>query len=654
MKSGYLQSVRRSFLALASLAIATPAIPALELGSPFSSHMVLQQQMPVPVWGWAEPGENVTVEFAGQSKSVRAGKDRRWEVRLDPLAASAESRAMVVRGEHNTGPVRIDDVVVGEVWICGGQSNMERLLGARGGQPIKGRAEAVAQADLPLIRQLMVAHGFSLQPSATAKANWTVCSPATAEGFTAVGFFFARDLFRAKRVPVGIINSSYGGSAADAWISQDVTAKFPDIQARLAVAQAEPKDYAEAQKFFFNNLEQWFKAYDPGTKAGWQSRTQNTSDWETMDLPNIWEKAGHPAVDGVGWFQKRFELPRDWNGHDLELRLGVVDDGDTTWVNGTQVGSTYVYGEARHYTIPASLLTAGENIITVRVLDFANDGGFLESREALSIEPVGQPGAALSLRGPWRCRFSLRSIEDVPIPPQEPTRFGIWVPGNLYNAMIAPLVPYAIRGFTFYQGETNTGHAKEYQKLFPALIADWRRAWGEGEIPFLFVQIAPYRSSRAEFREAQAISWRNTKNTAMVVLNDCTDGEDIHPPDKQPVGARLALAARALAYGEKLEYSGPVFKRAVPDAGRLVLSFDHPGGGLVAKDGALRGFVVAGRDGVFYPAHAEISGDTVVVSSPEVSDPAAARYGWENVPDGNLFNRAGLPASSFRTDEPKP
>jgi sialate O-acetylesterase len=630
-----------------------PSAVAVEVGSPFSSHMVLQQKRAVPVWGRGDAGETVTVEFSGQKKSTRVGDDGRWQVRLDPLEASRVSRTFVVRGRDGTAPVAIEDVVVGDVWLCGGQSNMERLLGADHGHAITKHDEAVAASSgLPLVRQLMVQHGFSFAPETSVAGAWSVCSPATVDNFSAVGYFMARDLFHASGVPIGIINCSYGGSSAEAWMSEAAIAGFPELRQRLEIARALPVEAAKAQADFLGRLERWFRTYDIGSGPSvWHQADFNTTKWPTMDLPVIWEKAGHPSVDGVAWFQKRFALPARWSGRDLKLNLGVIDDGGAVWINGTRVGESYRWGEDSRYRVPASLLRSGENVITLRVLDFGNDGGFTEPEHEFNLTPNDAPADELSLRGPWRFRFSVTSMEGLPLPPQEPSRWMIWVPSSLYNAMLAPLIPFAIRGVAFYQGETNVYHANEYVRLFPELIADWRHAWGEGDIPFLFVQVAPYRSSRPEIREAQLLAWRKTINTAMIVTADCGDADNIHPADKQTVGARLALAARALGNGEAIEYSGPVYEKSATKQGALVLSFSHLGGGLVAKGGPLRGFAVAGRDGVFHPARGEIEDETVSLSSPEVPEPCAARYGWANLPDGNLYNRAGLPASPFLTDD---
>jgi sialate O-acetylesterase len=369
-----------------------------------------------------------------------------------------------------------------------------------------------------------------------------------------------------------------------------------------------------------------------------------------MELPVFWEKAGLPDFDGIVWFRRTFDLPASWAGGDLELHLGAIDDDDTTWVNGVQVGATIGYDIPRVYRVPAALLKAGANVIAVRVLDTGGNGGIwgggrdtmrLASSKVADLAPI-------PLTGPWQWKVSV-SFADVPRPPLD-YRASPAGPGVLYNGMIAPLLPYSIRGVVWYQGEANVGREKQYRTLFPTMIADWRRVWGEGDFPFLFVQIAPFRDMTPEIREAQLLAWQRTPNTAMAVTIDCGDAADIHPAHKQPMGARLALAARALAYGEKLEYSGPVLQSMRSMGGRAVLSFTHLGGGLVAKGGPLIGFMIAGPDKVFHPARAVIEGDTVVVSAEQVPQPFAVRYGWANVPEGNLFNAAELPASPFRTD----
>jgi sialate O-acetylesterase len=648
--------MRKLSALLVSLLFAVALRAEIKLASPFGDHMVLQQGRPVPVWGTATPGEKVSVQFAGQKKSAVADPDGKWRITLDPLAASAKPREFVVSSGTRKSKIenrKFSDVLVGEVWLCGGQSNMERQLGPRSGQqPIIGWEPAVAAADLPQLRQFYVPLHTADTPQATTDGVWTVCSPTTAPDFCAVGFFFARDLLRARGVPVGIIHSAYGGTPAEAWTSKEGLAGFPEFTDQIEQAKQAAVDPERARREFQEKLNAWFRANDPGSGAQpWSAPGQDTSGWETMKLPVLWEEAGHPDWDGVAWFHKTFDLPAGWAGRDLMLYLSAIDDIDTTWVNGTEVGTTTLYNLQRTYRVPAAALKATGNEIMVRVLDTGGGGGIWEPHLRFEIVPADGNATPLPLAGPWQVRFSV-PLAGLPRAPQDLSAAKSNQPAVLYNAMIAPLVPYAMRGATFYQGENNAGRSTQYRTLLPALIADWRKAWGQGDFPFLFVQIAPHNGQPPEIREAQFLAWQETKNTALAVTIDVGDAKDIHPANKGPVGSRLALAARALAYGEQLEYSGPAYAGFTVDGGRVVLRFTHLGGGLVAPGGELTGFTIAGADKVFHPAKAEISGDTVVVTSPDVPQPTSVRYGWANVASGNLFNAAGLPASPFRTDAP--
>ena len=629
----------------------------LQLGSPFGDHMVLQQARPVPVWGQASAGATVTVAFAGQQKSTLAHASGDWSVMLAPLSASAEPRSLTVTATPANGEppqsLTVGDVLVGEVWLCGGQSNMERQLGPRPGQKDIVNWEATtAAATNPLIRQLSVKQTRATAPQSRVEAAWTVCSPETVVDFTAVGYFFARDLQARLGVPVGIIHSSWGGTPAESWTSREALKPFPEFNEAIATMEEQAANAAQAARTYSEKLNRWFAQHDPASAAAtpWQDPAFAPADWETMTLPASWESAGHEGFDGIVWFRREVDLPPAWAGRDLILRLGAIDDIDTTWVNGTEVGTTTGWTTERTYRIPAAALRPGRNVIAVRVLDTGGDGGLWNPRTPPSLAPADDSAPTLSLSGPWLAKFSTPLTSQMR-PPQDP-RQSPYGPVVLYNGMIAPLVPYALRGVAFYQGEANAGRATQYRRLLPAMIADWRTRWGQGDFPFVFVQIAPHKAMGPEIREAQLQVAQAVPNTALAVTLDVGDAEDIHPANKEPVGARLALAARALAYGDQIEYSGPVFERLTLDGARAILSFTRLAGGLVAPGGKLEGFTIAGADGVFQPADAVIAGATVVVSSPAVPAPAAVRYGWAHVPRGNLFNRAGLPASPFRTDAP--
>lgn len=642
-----MKSPLHSLCLLSGILAAALSAAAVELASPFGDHMVLQRGIPVPVWGWASPDATVTIAFAGQAKTATADASGAWRVTLDPMPASAESRDFLVTGD---GAITLRDVLVGEVWLCGGQSNMERHLGLQAGQkPIINWESEVAAADHPLIRQLYVTQTRANTPQAKVEASWSVCTPANVVNFTAVGYFFARDLQAKLGVPVGILHSSWGGTPAEAWTSRTGLAKFPEFDS--ALASLGETDEAVLAKRYEAALAAWYQAHDPGLTAQpapWFSPDAATTDWPTMNLPTTWEDAGHDGFDGLGWFRRSFDLPAGWAGHDLELRLGAVDDIDTTWVNGRQVGSTSGWTVSRVYRIPAAALRATGNVIAVRVLDTGGNGGIWNPKDPLEIVRVDGQGEPIDLRGPWGYQL-VANLKTTPYPPAD-WRRSSGTPTVLYNGMIAPLEPYALRGITFYQGESNAGNPTQYRTLFPALIQDWREHWNRPDLPFLFVQIAPFKGQPPEIREAQLLALKSTPHTAMAVTVDVGDADDIHPANKGPVGARLALAARVLAYGESIEYSGPIYQSAEFQGDHAIVHFTHTAQGMVAPGGELVGFTIAGDDGVFHPARATIDGRTVRVSASDVPHPTAVRYAWANVAEGNLFNTAGLPASPFRTD----
>ena len=494
---------RAIWLGLATLALLITDAPAeVKPHGLFGDGCILQQGMPVPVWGTARDGEKVTVKFQGQEISTVA-KDGRWMVKLKPLKAGGPF-TLTIFGDNT---VTLDNVLIGEVWLCSGQSNMGFKLNRA-----DNAAGAIAAAGDSQLRLFSVPRAAADAPRTDVDGVWKESSPSTASNFSAVAYFFGRDLRRALKVPVGLIDSSVGGTPAEAWTSSGALESDPELRRVL-------DQHAESVKEFDSK----------------KAKAQN-------------EKS----------------LAR--------YRARVAE------------------AEANHQSPPRKPKSVGD-------------------------------------------------------PSQSSKR-----PAGLYNAMIAPLQPYALRGAIWYQGEANSGRAAQYQKLFPAMIQDWRDAWGQKSFPFLFVQIAPYERMTPEIREAQFLASKRVPDTALAVTVDVGEATDIHPTKKEPVGARLALAARAVAYGEKVEYSGPVYESFKVSGERLVLTFSHVGGGLMAKGGVLKGFTIAGADGKFVPSDAKINGDRILVSSPAVPKPVAVRYGWENVPDVNLFNREGLPASPFRTD----
>ena len=632
--------------------------PATEVRLPkvFSDHMVLQRDQPIPVFGTAEPGGEVTVMLGEAQATATVGEDGRWRAELPAMEAGGPYELTVAGADTLT----FTDVLVGEVWVASGQSNMEWRL-----DQTDGSEAAIAAADHPQMRLFTVEHDVAAMPltDVEAASGWEAATPETVAPFSAVAYYFGRMVQDSLGVPVGLISTNWGGTRAEAWTSREGLEDLPVFQAQIERLEAEAGGDVDAS---FDSLyarmnadyEAQLRALDAGytDSTSWADTSVAASGWSTMDLPTAWEAAGLEDLDGVVWFRKEITLPTDWASEDLTLHLGLVDDMDSTWVNGQAVGSAQGWQTERAYPVPASATEPGLNTIAVRVVDTGGEGGFRGEADSLRLERAG--GARLPLEGPWAYQvgLDLRSEELPPRPPR-PQDF----PTVLYNAMVHPLIPYGMRGAIWYQGESNAGRAYQYRTLFAEMIRDWRQQWGQGDFPFLFVQLANFmapqtdpneQSAWAELREAQTRTLA-LPNTGMAVIIDIGEADDIHPRNKKDVGARLARWALAQTYGrDGLVYSGPLYRSMEREGDAIRLHFDQVGGGLTTPEGEpLMGFAIAGPDSVFVQAEARIEGDAVVVSSPYVEDPVAVRYGWANNPEATLYNEAGLPAAPFRTDE---
>ena len=647
-------------LVFGSVGVCVAAAPATDVKphSLFSDNMVLQRGMKAPVWGTADAGGKVTVTLCGQRVAAVADEKGQWMVRLKPLKAGGP-HTLKIAGRKT---ITLSNVMVGDVWICSGQSNMEQGIGA-----CANPKEEIANANHPGIRLFMVPHKISGEPQKTVEASWAVCSPATVAtggwaGFSGAGYYFGRHLSGELKVPIGLIQTCWGGTVAEAWTSAEALEKLPDFKPTV---QQFTKDVAARKSggySFKKAMAAWWRKNDPGSAKGanWAGPAMDVSTWKTMAQPKAW--AAGPAelrkFDGLVWFRRDIDVPAEWAGRDLMLELGPIDDRDTTFFNGTEVGANEAYTAARKYRVAGKLVKAGRNVVAVRVLDTGGGGGLYGKPEQMKLSLAAGGGKAASLAGPWRYRIAA-TMAKLGSPPLR--RLGSPnIVTVLYNGMLAPLVPYGIRGAIWYQGESNTGRPMQYRRLLPAMIEDWRSRFGVGKFPFLVVQLAnflavqttPVQSGWAELREAQLLTERNDPKVGMAIITDIGDARDIHPKNKQGVGRRLALAALAIAHDRKLVYCGPVFRGMKAEGAKARLTFDHVGGGLVARGGKLKGFAISGADGKFVWADAAIDGAAIVVSSAQVSKPIAVRYNWANNPIGNLFNKEGLPAGPFRSDVP--
>jgi sialate O-acetylesterase len=614
-----------------------------------SDGMVLQRDANVKVWGWAEAGEKVTINFKGKTYTSAAGTDGKWMVTLSPSKAGGPYNMEIKAANLIT----LKNILIGDVWICSGQSNMELPM-----DRVKDKyPDVIANSDNPSIRQFIVPdrYNFNTPQEDLESGSWESANPGTILNFTAVGYFFAKELFKRYNVPIGLINASLGGSPAQAWMSEDALKQYPEYLETAKklkdddyINQIETKDKT-AEDTWYSLLRQKDKGLATGEKQ-WFDATYDASQWPTMNVPGYWADGSLGPVNGVVWFRKEINVPASMAGKPARLRLGRIVDWDETYFNGKKVGAITYEWPPRKYDVPADLIKPGKNIIVVMVISNRGRGGFVLDKP---YQLIGA-GETLDLKGQWQYQLGA-TMDTLPL-----KTFIEWQPLGLYNAMIAPLLNYKIKGAIWYQGESNTGKPLEYQKLFPALIANWRQKWNQGDFPFLYVQLAsfmeakdqPSESNWAELREAQ-LKTLAVPNTAMAVTTDIGEWNDIHPLNKEDVGKRLALAARKLAYGDKkVIYSGPIYRSMKTEGNKIILTFTNIDGRLVAKGGKLKYFAIAGADKKFLWANAKIKGNKIIVWNDSVPNPVAVRYAWADNPEGaNLYNKEGLPASSFRTDE---
>ncbi len=614
----------------------------------FNCNMVLQQGIPIPVWGWASPGEKVSVTFNNKTVTTKTAKDGKWRVTLAAMNYGGPYN-MVVKGKNLR---TIENILIGEVWVCSGQSNMEFNLSSA----IRAEDE-IAASNYPEIRLFTVKKRIAQTPQENLEeGEWWNCSPISSSHFSAVAYFFGRELYLKLKVPIGLINTSWGGTVAETWTSPEAIANNPDFAPMLEnLKKIDLKEYSKSVEKELRDRVGEYSTTDQGIKDNepiWAAAAFDDQGWKTMPLPGYIENNGLQGVDGIIWFRKNIELDASLAGKSATLELAKINDSDVTYVNGVKVGNTELKAEAkRSYTVPAGVLKTGKNNITVRVEDIGGNGGIYGDPKEMRLKTEN---TSLALAGDWKYRIGVLKINATLGPNSYPTL--------LYNGMISPLIPYGIKGAIWYQGEGNAGRAFQYRRVFSDMIKDWRKQWNQGDFPFLFVQLAnfmkadslPAESTWAELREAQTMTLSLPK-TGMASAIDIGDAVDIHPKDKQTVGKRLALSALNVAYHQNVENLGPVFKQMKIIENKVEITFDHVSKGLVSKDkyGYVKGFTVAGADHKFYWAKAVLTGtNTIVVTATEVTAPVAVRYGWANNPDDLcLYNSESLPADPFRTDK---
>ncbi len=637
-----------SSLALSSTASAQSA-SALRVARIFSDGVILQRGVPIQIWGWASPGAEVTVRLQNFTRRTVALRDSTWQLALPPRAVK-DSGSIVVSGNHST--LTIHDVKFGDVWIASGQSNMEWKLSDADG----GAAEAARAID-GLLRQFKIPNGWSWEPEKDlAGGAWSLGNTNAVGDFSAVAYFFAKELRREIGVPIGIINSAWSGAAIEPYMSR--RAQQLTDSSWNAIIAAEVKYGRTVRDKLMLKLGD-LPTSDAGMSNGaasWAAPDLDDAAWKTLPVPGAWERNGYAGLDGVVWLRTSFDLAADDLTRPVVLVLGKVDDDDITWVNGVEAGRTSGYFRDRRYVIPPAALRAGRNVLTVRVTDGTGDGGIMASAGEPFVE-VG--GGRRSLAGTWKMRVGIASFH-------EDAQHVNKIPTGAYNRMIHPLVKFPIKGVIWYQGESNANNdaqATAYRAQFASLIRSWRSEfnYGTSSFPFLWVQLPNYGAPSREppasggwalIREAQSAALA-LSNTAQVVTIDVGDATNLHPTNKQPVGERLALAARAIAYRQPIEYSGPTYRSHVVKDGKIIVTFNHDFGLRVTYGPEHRSeFALAGADRKFQWADAKVENNRVVVWAPGVPSPMYVRYAYSNSPqNATVFNALKLPASPFRTDK---
>jgi sialate O-acetylesterase len=658
----------------------------IEIPSIFSDNMVLQQNSFVSFWGKAEQKLEVNIKSGwGESATTIVDTDGNWLAKLKTPSAGGPYEINLQIGDSI---INYKNVLIGEVWFCSGQSNMEMpLQGWPPSDTISNSSEEIANANYPDIRLFTVQRSFSNKKEFNIKGSREICNPENAGNFSATAYFFGRKLYEELsngnigKIPIGLINSSWGGTPVESWISDkylSTVSQFDSILNDIKSSGGEIERY-----------NQWLETHkvidiNAGSEEAWENlefddeacSLINFDDiaWKEMNLPTLWENTEVGNFDGVVWFRKKIEIPDAWVNKDLVLELGSIDDMDKTYVNGTPVGAYEQAGfwsTDRIYNIPKELLTNNELLIAVRVIDNQGGGGIYSDKEKLKIYPADSSHIItgqeefIPLNGNWKYlpvaeyrdqKFFVFGADknDYDLKPYVRINLSAYTPTALFNGMVNPLIPYSIKGAIWYQGESNTGNPEMYSTLFPLMISNWRDEWESDEFPFYFVQIAPYNygdlTHSERLREAQLKSL-SVPYTGMVVTLDIGNPDNIHPANKKDVGERLARWALAKSYNKNIPYSGPLFKSLKTEENKIILSFDYTGDSLVLKEkNGTNNFLIAGKDKKFIKAIVKVEEYNLIVYNPEIENPEAVRYCWDNIAEATLFNSAGLPASSFRTD----
>lgn len=649
----------------------------LTVPSIFSDNMVLQQNQSITIWGKGHPKSKVliTADWATQSETT-INADSTWKATLSTIEAGGPYKITISSGAQK---IEINNILLGEVWLASGQSNMAMpMAGWPPRDTIEHSFATISNSDNSHIRMFTVERNASSVPLDDLVGSWELSSPETTGSFSATAAFFALKLYDELNIPIGIIHSSWGGSPIESWISNDmlsIDTDFKEVTEELKKQKSEEEKYnrwlaelksiditaTDENKHPFMGLEV-FDSYFTNPEL-------ETSDWNTMKLPGIIEQTEMGQFDGVVWFQKELVIPSSWEGRELTVNLGAIDDIDVTFLNGHRIGAIEelgFYQTERNYTVASEIVKAGEAVLTVKMIDPIGSGGFISNASVLSIHPSDDSSIALSLAGDWKYKVAAEIVkgkmylldpttDEYAHRPNSGIPLTLRTPTAPYNGMIAPLLPYTIKGVIWYQGEANVGRANQYMRLTSMLVTDWRNRFENENMPFYYVQLALWHygdvnsSSSANLREAQR-RMLHIPHSGMAVTLDIGDVDNIHPAKKKEVGERLALLALSNDYGIVTPYSGPMLLNKEAVGNKIVLSFDFTEGGLEIRKEIPNQFEIADENGQFFVAKAIVVDDKIEVSSSKVKNPTNVRYAYKNGAQASLFNGVGLPSPSFTTE----
>lgn len=615
----------------------------------FGDNMVLQRNKTIHVWGWAAANEKVNVQFNKQIKNTKADKAGRWDIMLDAEVAGGPYQ-LTIKGKNI---IVLKNILIGEVWLCSGQSNMEMPIAGWG--KINNYLEEIKNANYPEIRQFDVPNTTSaVLKDDVAGGEWKICNSDNAGEFSAAAYFFARELYSKLKVPVGIINSTWGGTQIESWIrlqAFDQNDEFKNVTDIMKSGDI-PTIIQKRNEARVKNIEKVVGFLnDVADVVDWKKNNFNDNKWASMKVPGIWENQGLADLDGVVWFRKTIDIKKEDAGKPAVIGLSKIDDMDETYINGVKIGAMNNWDDERRYAIPSGVLKAGKNTIAVRIVDNGGGGGIYGDAADIKLTIDNK---SIALAGEWKYKIESVMKASSQIGPND-------FPSVLFNAMINPIVPFTIKGVLWYQGESNESRAYQYRKAFPLMITDWRKQFNEPALPFYFVQLSTYGSAKAnsnngsrwgELRESQTATL-SLPNTGMAVTTDIGNPIDIHPKNKQDVGKRLAAIALHNLYAQSGEYTGPMYQSMKVEGNKIIIHFSHADSGWFVKDkyDYIKGFEIAGEDQKFQFAKALIDGTNIVVFQESVQHPVAVRYNWaDDASEGNLFNSNYFPAAPFRTD----